>query len=141
MLHAQKINCKKYGFSLIELLIVLALLGIFLCIVYPNYTQHLVAVRRTNVAAVLLDLAARMEQFYISNNSYLGAKLAQLGTDDSSYQKYYQLSIKSTADTYLLSAMPLAVQAAADQVCGTLSLDEQGNKTISGSGVLEDCWP
>lgn len=131
----------RYGFSLLELLIVLVIIGILLSVIYPGYTQHLVAVRRINVAAVLFDLAGRMEQFYIRNNSYVGATLDQLGTDDTSYKNYYKINIKNTADSYLLSAVPLASQARDDQVCGSLMLDEEGNKTVSGGGTVASCWP
>jgi len=131
----------KRGFSLLEVLIVLAILGVLTCIVYPSYMQHLVAMRRTNVAAVLLDLAGSIEQFYIRGNTYSGATLSNLGTNDSSYKNYYKINIKGTANSYSLSAVPLANQANADSLCGTLGLDQEGNKTISGNGDIASCWP
>ena len=138
--HTTKCDTRIVGFSLLELLIVLAILGILLGVVCPDYNQHMVKVRRVNVTAVLLDLAGRLEQFYIRKNSYAGASLAQLGVSDVSYTKYYQVDIRATSDSYLLTALPIAGQAQTDRECGALSLDQEGNKTVSGYGNVANCW-
>ena len=105
------------GFSLSELLIALAI-----------------------GEAVLLDLAGKMEQFYGEHNSYAGATIEKLGGDDSSYKKYYQVAIKSGANNYTFSAKPLGAQAKADTDCGSLSIDQDGNKKVSGVGGIDGCW-
>lgn len=130
---------KKYGFSLIELMIVLAIIGILACIVYPAYKTHIVRTRRTDAIVALNDLAARMEQYYDEHNSYKGAMIKNLGINDNSY--YYKLRINSTDDTtYELEAVPISIQAKNDAKCGILILNQLGEKNISGTGAIENCW-
>lgn len=131
---------QKTGFTLIELLITLAIIAILVCIVYPNYTNHLVKTRRTNVTIALLDLASRLEQYYAQNNSYQGASIENLGINDSGYKNYYQIKLSSDANTYSLHADPINSQIKADPECGSLSLDQNGTKNISGSGNIDECW-
>lgn len=131
----------KFGFSLMELIIVLAIIGILASLAYPRYSQHLITARRTYAAVALTDLAARLEQYYVQNNSYAGATLAGLGASDANYKKYYQLKIdQASDDQYIVSAIPQNNQAQEDTNCGTLTLDQAGNKNITGSGNIEECW-
>lgn len=132
---------QKFGFSLMELLIVLAIIGILAGLAYPRYNQHLTAVRRTYATVALTDLAARLEQYYVQNNSYAGATLAGLGVSDANYKNYYQLKItQALDDKYVISAIPQGKQAQEDTDCGSLILDQAGNKSVTGSRTAEECW-
>lgn len=130
------------GFTLVELLITIAIIALLFCLTFPSYSHHLTAVRRATATTALHDLAGRMEQFYAQQNSYAAASLEKLGIDtaSTSYRNHYRITIASTADTYTLSAIPSNAQAQADKLCGTLSLDQDGNKKVSGSGDLLTCW-
>ncbi len=79
----------KTGFSLVELLIVMAIIAILIAVAYPLYTSHLVKGRRNQAEIALLYLASQLESFYSVQNSYQGATLESLGvnlfTDDHSY--------------------------------------------------------
>jgi len=128
----------KSGFSLIELLITLAIIGILVGLAYPRYNQHLITVRRTYAIAALTDVAARLEQYYAANNTYAGATLNNLGVPEINF---YQLQItQATADQYSVSAIPQKQQAQDDSDCGTLILDQEGNKKITGKGKIATCW-
>jgi type IV pilus assembly protein PilE len=131
---------KKSGFTLMELLIALALISVLSAIAYPFYNGHLVKVRRTYAAAALEDLAGRMEEYYILNNTYNNATLENLHVNEIHYKSYYYLNIITKDDTYVLRAMPLGKQADVDALCGSLTLDQNGNKNISGNGSVEECW-
>ena len=131
---------KKSGFTLIELLITLTLIGILSTIAYPFYNEHLIKVRRTYATAALEDLAGRMEEYYIAKNTYDNATLESLRINNTHYKNYYYLDITAKDNTYVLSAIPLGKQKNSDALCGSLTLDQNGNKNISGSGSVEECW-
>jgi len=128
------------GFSLIELLIVIAIIGILTGLTYPSYNHYLTTTRRNYATTALTDLAARLEQYYIQNNSYSGATLSSLGMSDIN-KNYYQLKIdQATDDQYTISANPKGKQAEYDSACGALILDQAGNKSITGRGTSQECW-
>ncbi|EKE00608.1 MAG: type 4 fimbrial biogenesis protein PilE [uncultured bacterium] len=130
----------KNGFTLIELLIVIALIGILGSIAYPLYGEHLTRVRRTYAATAIVDLAGRMEEYYVSKNTYNDATIENLRVNNARYKNYYRLDITAKDDAYVLHATPLGKQADSDILCGTLTIDQNGNRTISGSGAIEECW-
>jgi len=131
----------KLGFSLMELLIVLAIIGILAGLAYPRYNQHLTTAHRSYAKVALNDLAARLEQYYTQNNSYAGATLSGLGVSDVNYKFYYQLKIdQALDDKYVISALPQGKQAQEDADCGSLILDQTGNRSVTGSAKAEECW-
>lgn len=131
---------KKLGFTLIELLITLVLIGILSSIAYPFYGKHLIKVHRTYAIAALRDLAGRMEEYYILKNSYDGATLEALHVNNAHYKNYYDIKPTPNNNTYVLHAIPIGKQADSDSLCGSLTIDQNGNKSISGSGSIEECW-
>lgn len=129
------------GFSLLELLVVMALIAILISLAYPLYTSHLVKGRRNQAEVDLLYLASQLEAFYTLQNTYQGSSLEGLGINPYTDDHSYQLSIQSATDTgYQIAASPLGQQARADTTCGNLTLNEQGEKSVSGSATPEECW-
>jgi len=89
------------GFTLIELMMVVVIIGILAAIAFPNYTSHLRKVRRDDAMAALTACANLMERFYTQNYTYIGAACAG-GTD------YYTIAAATpTATTYTLTATPV----------------------------------
>lgn len=131
----------KHGFSLIELMLVIALIGILTSIILPAYHHHLTRVRRTNATIALTEIASRLEQYYAKNTTYSGAKIDDLNINNNSYKGFYSMSIKTDDNTYVIEAGPIGKQAMEDASCGTLSIEQNGNKKISGNGDLATCWP
>lgn len=140
MTQFNKISNFKSGFSLIELLITLAIISVLAAIIYPSYNFYIVKIRRSNVSAIMLEVATRLEQYYVKNNKYDGATLSNLAVDDSSYKDYYQINISAQTNSYFLQATPIGAQAKSDQQCKVLGLDQNGNKTITGESDVEYCW-
>lgn len=134
-------NKNNNGFSLIELLLALLILSIISATAYPVYMQHIYKIRRAEAQIVLLDLAARMEHYYIENNySYRDATLDKLGISQISNTDSYQITISHiTPTTYLLQATPQHAQTN-DTACGTLTLNERGQKGQTGNGNSYECW-
>lgn len=139
-MQAKRLNRKIKGFTLIELMIVVAILGILSAIAYPSYTSYVKKANRADAIAGLLSLAGRMEEYYINNDSYVGAtvNVTATGTVGGSEtpEGLYTLSIPAaTAFAYSITATPKT----ADAECATLSLDSLGQKTATGTNAA-NCW-
>lgn len=134
-------NRKLYGFTLIELMIVVAIVGILAAVAYPAYQRQVLKSRRADATGALLGLAGGMERYFTENGTYVGATAAGVYFDHSPIDggtTAYNLSVSaSTATTYTLNAAPTSIQS--DDQCGTLSIDNTGAKGVSDSTVAE-CW-
>lgn len=131
---------KNKGFTLIELMIVIAIIGILAAVAYPAYTNAVKKGNRADAIDSLLSLAGRMEEYYINNDSYVGATVNAAGTGTVGSNKtsddLYTLSITSaTAFAYTLTATPKN----GDPECGNLTLDSLGQKGTS-AGTVDNCW-
>ncbi len=128
------------GFSLIELMIVLVIVGILSLVAYPLYSEHLFRVHRVCATAKLLDAASEMERYYLlrNPNTYKHADTAPLSFAGACCNGAYNLQVKFDSDSkYLLQAIPIGGQEK-DTICGTLTLDQDGNRGASGGGAR--CW-
>jgi len=128
------------GFTLIELMIVIAIIGILAAVGYPAYTSSVKKGNRADAIDSLLSLAGRMEEYYINNDSYAGATINAAGTGTVGSNKtsddLYTLSITSaTAFAYSLTATPKT----ADAECSTLTLNSLGQKSATGTSAAS-CW-
>lgn len=125
---------KLHGFTLLELMIVVAIIAILASIAWPSYSNYIVKAARSEGKAALVDAASRMEQFYLDNKTYV-ASLADINVSATTEGNKYGMAISNTsATTYTLTATPVS----ADAFCGNLILDEKGSKTASTGAT--DCW-
>lgn len=128
------------GFTLLELLTVITIVSILITIGYPTYTSYIIKTHRTHAQVALLNMATEMERYHTLNSTYQGATLVNIHTNVYSEDDQYQLSINAATDhTYLLNAVPQRAQTK-DTACGTLGLNELGEKSVSGNGKTEECW-
>lgn len=132
----------KRGFSLIELMIVVLIIGIIVTFAIPSYKHVLEKSRRAEAQSALMELAAKMERYYTENHSYVGATLSDLNMPANTENGFYTLSLSNlAASTYTLTATPQGTQTA-DTKCSAFSLNQLGQKTVSGtaSSPLTECW-
>lgn len=123
---------KPSGFTLIELMITVAIIGILAAIAYPSYRQYVLQSRRADAIAGLLDLQQRVEKWRVSNISYPTCDTA--GFTCPAATDYYSFDITSAdGESYDLEATAESTQTA-DKDCTPLTLDQNGNKGPAG------CW-
>ena len=140
------------GFSLIELMIVVAIVAIISAIAYPSYQRYVIKTKRSVAQNALLQVADRQQQFFMDNKRFaddisnLGFPANPYVVDDngtstvaSDGDAVYSLSLSNvTATTWTATAAPLNGQLSRDTYCGSLTITQTGAK--GKSGASDECW-
>jgi type IV pilus assembly protein PilE len=132
----QSMNARTGGFTLVELLVCLTLIGVLLGVALPAYQEHIQRVRRVDAQKSLVELAQSMERFYTSRGTYVGATLSFDQSPRDTGKAFYRLGFASGPDEsgYVLQAEP--VGAMAGDACGVLTLASSGLR----GAATERCW-
>lgn len=129
------------GFSLVEVMVALAIVGIVSSIAYPAYVQHVLGTNRTAAGACLTEVSQSMERSYTAAFSYAGIELPALQCIDDLGVRYSFSLSNLAARTYTANASPVGAQTNDD--CGALTLNQAGTKSANGSSdiaVVRQCW-
>lgn len=150
----------QQGFTLIELMVVVAVIAILSTIAIPAYEQSVTKARRADAKVALMKLA-QLQEAYFSNNNKYAVTLTELlasssegfsgvnGTTAQSPQNYYTLTLTPgtvATRSFTLTAAPSGDMATREGKmsvsCKGLTLDSTGQRGISGGGTgsVQDCW-
>jgi type IV pilus assembly protein PilE len=140
------------GFTLMELMITVAIIGILLAVAVPSYQEYLRRANRADAKALLMEASQFMERFYTTNNTYVtppnpaatdmpdnAFKVSPKGKTGIDVKYDLTFTAAPTATAYVIQAVPANSQGA--DKCGTLTISNTGAQTAKKGGVdVPDCW-
>lgn len=124
------------GFTLIEVMIVVAIIAILASIALPSYQQQVLTTNRARAKACMSEFAQAYERRYTTTMSYAGAALVLGCQTESRLNERYTITAATTATTYTITATPIGAQLK-DTMCGVLTLNQAGTK---GATDPSKCW-
>ena len=131
---------KVRGFTLVELMIVVAIIAIIAAVAYPSYQDSIRKTRRAEAKTDLLQKAQQMERCFTQRTTYVNCTTVLLGNTPSGY--YNVTSSGVTATAFTLTATAIGTQAT-DTDCATFTINEKGSKAAADSGsanTTASCW-
>lgn len=144
-MRTNKQHSRTEGFTLIEVMVVVAVIGILAAVAYPSYAEYIRKSRRAEAQAVLMEIASRQQQMLLDTRAYVDAQndadiASKLGVSvPSTVSGSYTVTSTAPAvtalapvPTFTVAATPKGVQT--KDTCGTLGLNDDGAKSPS------KCW-
>jgi len=126
-----------HGMTLIELVIVVAIVAILLTLAVPNYRSYTLRVHRSEAIRILLQASMCQERIHANHGSYDTGQ-CQVASEQQHYQMSYT-SPNTQGQSYVVVATPVGGQVA--DPCGKLSLDQKGTKSASAMNISAmKCW-
>lgn len=140
------IASRQTGFTLIELMIVVVIVGIITAVAVPSYRNYVVRGYRAEGRNALVDIAAREERYYSDNVAFTGnlydlgwPHFSESGQAESETGRY-EVSVVLNNGNQGFTATATPNRPFTDDDCGTLELTHQGVRSNTGSASLDICW-
>lgn len=130
------IGSKAKGFTLIELMIVVAIVGILAAIAYPSYTEYVRRTHRTEIAGILMEQSQILERYFTKKGYYTDAPAP-------SSNAWYTVAVVPTATDFILTATPIATSMMKGDKCGTFQITNTGARTnigLAAGTTTTTCW-
>jgi type IV pilus assembly protein PilE len=148
-----KSACAHNGFTLIEILVVAVIIGIFAAIAVPSYRYAITKAKRAEGTAALMELMQQQERYYSQNTTYVEFTSASTALDEKKFKWYsgetasnsaYELSAGKCADESIQSCIKLTAEPGTPKVNSSFTDKECGNLTFTSTGVksadAKNCW-
>jgi type IV pilus assembly protein PilE len=148
MKYLSKPLSRHAGFTLIELMIVVAIVGILAALAFPSYKEQIAKSRRAEASAVLLESSQYMRRYYSANDTFtttLPSSLSQSPRDNTVSPLYSVTAVLSANTTsFTITATVISGRSMADDRCGNYYLNSTGGKfnAVGGNnpGTIDGCW-
>lgn len=128
------------GITLMELMVVMAVIGILSAIAIPSYRAYMIRVNRTDAKRDLMAFSQRLERCFTRTNNYTDAACTvNFGAGIVNAEGTYSVTAVMDANTYTLTATPVNGQAE-DARCAAFTLNQAGVQGVTGTSPALDCW-
>jgi type IV pilus assembly protein PilE len=134
-----RLVARARGFTLIELIIVIAIVALLVAVALPTYRDHVRKSRRAEAQAYMMSVAGRQQQFLVDTRNYAATLPTINIPQPSSVGSFYTVTLAVAAGpppTFTLTAAPMAGTDQVNEKCGTLTINQTGAKTAA----LSSCW-
>lgn len=146
---------RQRGFTFIEMMIVVAVMGILAAVAYPSYIQFITKSNRRAAQSFMLEVSSRQQRYLLDARSYADASVSDPAQANSiaklllispspdvarNYDITSPVKAGSKPPGFTVEATPKGNQAARDSGCGKLTIDEAGAKSVAGSQGVSACW-